>query len=385
MVAQVAVADTQSVDDRELRRARRWLWTAFAFFVAGVGVGSEWDRRWHGSHPFEDFWSPPHLFIYANVALAMGTVAYVALSPPLRRAFGQELRWPVAPVPLPGPLAMLAIGLAGIGLAGALDAIWHSTFGLDETAWSLPHALLGHSILFAVWGFVSCRLALQPRQPLIWFSALLLGWALLATAPELIGGPLLKNISPQTLQAISALQVLADDPRAQHTFRIYLAWHVDRTNPLSSLLAAFTVGLGLALLRALLRRDRWVLASAALVTAAPFLGNAQLGWARLWLPLPFLWSALVLAGAQRLGASPRWAWLLAGWACGVWWLAFVPRPGIALLAGPAALAGAWTGSRIAQVIEQPTRRPVLTLAGIVAGLLPALMGALDLYLRAKTP
>jgi hypothetical protein len=310
--------------------------------------------------------------------------------------------------------------LASLGLAGLLDGVWHTTFGLDETGWSLPHALLGHGILLTFWGFIASRLALRPQQPLSWPSRVLFGWALLATAQDLVGGPLMRNVSPRALSAVAALPVLAADARAQHTFRIYLAWHVDRTNPLYLVLAAFSVGFGLALVRWLAGAGRdarvpgappaglptkeqvavpdragtaqsptswetWMLAPAAAVTLTALLGNSQLGVARLWEPLPFLLAAGAFLLARRAGATTAGAWVIAGIAACLWLLVFVPRPILALVAGTLALPGAWAGEQVARVVDRPTRRAICALTGIVAGAIPVLMGALDLYLRAHTP
>lgn len=39
-----------------------WFAVFFDFLAFGVGVGFGWDRRWHATHPFEDFFSAPQLF-----------------------------------------------------------------------------------------------------------------------------------------------------------------------------------------------------------------------------------------------------------------------------------------------------------------------------------
>ena len=362
------------------------LWLASGLFVSGVGVGAGWDRRWHATHPFEDFWSPPHLFIYTCLLLTVGVVAVIAFSPALRARLGDDVRLPGVSLGVPAPLLLLGCGLASLGLAGALDAVWHTAFGLDETGWSLPHALLGHGVLLTCWGFVACRLALRPHRPLSPPGQLLLGWALLATAQDVLGGPLTRNMSPRSVRAIASLPALAADPRAQHTFRIYLAWHLDRTNPLFLPVAAFTTGFGLALVRRLnMRRGAWMLASAAIVAFVPLVSNPQLGPARLWEPLPFLAAAGAFLLARRAGISTGWASAIAGWATCCWLLVFVPRPALALLAGPLAMAGAWAGTIVAEVIERPAPRRVFTLTSIIAGAIPTIMGALDLYLRAHTP
>jgi hypothetical protein len=128
-----------------------------------------------------------------------------------------------------------------------------------------------------------------------------------------------------------------------------------------------------------------MLPPAAVVALVAFLANPQLGLARLWEPLPFFLAAGAFLLARRAGVPINWAWMVAGWFTCFWLLVFVHRPGLALLAGPLALAGAWAGQLVAGVIERPAPRTVFTLAGVVAGAIPALMGALDLYLRTHTP
>jgi len=55
------------------------------------------------------------------------------------------------------------------------------------------------------------------------------------------------------------------------------------------------------------------------------------------------------------------------------------------VAGPAFAVGAWLADRIWVVVSDPTRRRVLTLAILAGVCAPAVTGALDLYLRARTP
>src|SRR5947209_6380441 len=94
-VGETAAADGGSAaTSAAAGRARTLLWVAFGFFVAGVGIGTGWDRRWHATHPFEDFFSPPHLFIYSCVLLTIGTVAVLAFSLALRRRFGPDIAVP---------------------------------------------------------------------------------------------------------------------------------------------------------------------------------------------------------------------------------------------------------------------------------------------------
>ena len=146
--------------------------------------------------------------------------------------------------------------------------MWHTRFGLDETSFSMPHAMLGHGILIALLGFVACRLAIGPLR---WWSAGLLALLLLGVSIDLIGGPILRNPPPSGLQAIAAIPVLVRRRR-------FSAHHADLSRPASRPdepavlpLIAFTVGFGLRLAQRLTGpRDRWLvlLAGVSLALAA---------------------------------------------------------------------------------------------------------------------
>jgi hypothetical protein len=360
------------------------LWVAFAFFVAGVGIGTGWDRRWHATHPFEDFWSPPHLFIYTNVLLATATVVYVTFNSRVRASFGAGQWLPLFPFKVPRALMLLGAGFLVIGLGGAFDDLWHTSFGLDETNWSLPHAMLGHGILLAALGFAAARVAL-PR-PLHWLGVGVLAWVIMSVAIDLIGGPILRNPPPDALRTIANLPVLAQDPAFQHTTRIYLAWHLDRTNWLFLPMIAFSVGLGLRLAKRLTGpRDRWLILVTLVGTALTAIGpEGPSIVARLLLAPPFLPAALGYAAARRLTSNPLVAWTAAGLAACATSLVWVQNPLLAVLCAPVAVAGAWVAERLLGVIETPTRRSVIVAVVLIGLALPALTGALDLYLRTHT-
>jgi hypothetical protein len=55
-------------EDTSLSTAYRLLWLALASDLLAFGIGFDWDRRWHATLAFEDFFSPPHLFIYSTRA-----------------------------------------------------------------------------------------------------------------------------------------------------------------------------------------------------------------------------------------------------------------------------------------------------------------------------
>lgn len=116
--------------------------TATPLSVAGaVGgfamalFGVYWDDAWHTDRGRDELLSPPHLALYAGVALAVAVVAWWAWR---RRSSG----WRSV---LSGPIGV-AIAGAAVTLASApVDEWWHVSFGRDAVLWSPPHliALVG--------------------------------------------------------------------------------------------------------------------------------------------------------------------------------------------------------------------------------------------------
>ena len=70
----VITASDAARDQVGLTTAYRLLWLAVIFDILAFAFGCEWDRRWHATHPFEDFLSPPHF-------CATLTLAYLAFTP----------------------------------------------------------------------------------------------------------------------------------------------------------------------------------------------------------------------------------------------------------------------------------------------------------------
>jgi hypothetical protein len=357
---------------------------SFAFLDAGVGIGVGWDRHWHATHPFEDFFSPPHLFIYANVLLASAVAVYVTFNARLRTAFGGGEALPLFRFRVPGPLMLLGAGFVTIGLGGLFDGVWHTLFGLDETGWSLPHAMLGHGILLVMLGFVATRVALPGR--LSWFATGLLGFVLLSVSLDLLGGPILRNPPPNALRAIAALPVLANDPAYQHTSRIYLNWNLDRTNWLYLPMIGFAVGFGLRLLQRLTGpQDRWLLAVASIGLVLAAVNDEAREFGRLLLVPPFLPAAAGYAALRLAGVRGGFAWLGAGWGACLASLVFVPSLTLAIACGPVAVLGAWLAEQVLRVVDTPRRQTVILMWLVIGLAIPVASGALDLYLRQNTP
>jgi hypothetical protein len=360
--------------------AYRLLWLAVAFDVLAFGVGFGWDRNWHQTHPFEDFFSPPHLFVYSMHFLATLTLMWITFMPDLRVHFGPAFRLFPFPFPVPGAIAIAGGGFVVTALAGIFDAVWHTRFGLDETAWSFPHSMLGFGIFVAFVGIAACRIAIAGEFPIGWPSAIVFGFLLLAVSIDRFAGPFERNISIAELEVIRRIPVLAAEPPFQHTIRIYEAYDITRLNPLFIPLAAAGAGLGIRLLQRFDPRPLLILGLTAVVSyTAPW--------------VPYLIPGAIVAVAGKRSAS--WRWLgAAGFAFGgaaAFISVAISRREVgfplfgALVAMVTFAIGAWLADRIWRVVVDPTRRAVLTFV-VVAGLCaPALTGALDLYLRAHTP
>lgn len=380
-------------------RARRLLWWTCGLFILTIGIGRAWDAYWHVTRAFDTFFSPPHLFVYAMTVFLALLVTFMIFSRAFRLWFGAGFR--VAPLPfaVPGALIILAGGFAILALAGLLDSIWHTRFGLDETAWSTPHAMIGWALLVAALGFVACRLALRPYRPLSWRTAVLLGYLILGFSAAPFLGPFYGNTTPGRVRAVAAIPVLAAQPEAQHTFRIYLDWGLTRANPVLIPLGALWAGAALALVRGLDRRPWVVLTTTGLWSLLALLGERRSA-RRLdqllpvsddpasWLPLPLFLAALALVMALEIDLSERWAWAAAGVIFGLAvFLAWGAHPLAALLvivAAPAMVCGARLGQWSYRALERPLASHVrrLLLAGVGV---PLVVGIIDLALRAATP
>jgi hypothetical protein len=404
MVASRAAAGAVPASEASsLNRARAMLWLTFGTFMITILVGLGWDRRWHATHAFETFLSPPHLFIYGMSALGFSLALAMVIVPDFRRWFGTALSVPMLPFAVPGALLILVGGFALQAQAGMVfDNFWHTNFGLDETGWSFPHAMLGWSFFVTLLGFVACRLALRPQRAIAWYSASLLGLLLLMFSVAPFLGPLHGNRTPDTVRAINMIPVLLDQSAFQHTIRIYLTWDLTRENPIFLLLSPLWMGAGLILLRRLDPRARVWLAVALvwwLVTTLGDLGQAR-GLDRLfglslernpanWISMPLFPAALVLALALAVGLSERWAMALAGWVLAVLtWLIWRQQPfGLLLTAagGPLAVLGTWIGQRIYHVLDRPTVKSVFWFLLLAALVTPFASGLVDLILRRLTP
>jgi hypothetical protein len=359
-------------EDSSLSAAYRLLWLAVIFDFLAFGVGFDWDRRWHATHPFEDFFSPPHLFIYSMHLCATITLAYIAFTPNLRRWFGAAFRLPPFPFPVPGPIALAGAGFVLIALAGVFDGIWHTSFGLDETGWSFPHSMLGWGIFVAFLGNASCRVALREWRPIGIWSALVFGLLILETSVMRFAGPLATNLSREVVELIARIPVLAAEPAFQHTARIYITADLTRHNPLFVPLISLSAGMGLGLLRAFDARAPVTVLLTALASWTSTL-------------IPFLIPGIILAvGRTHPETAVIRVLAAAGFALTtavIWQGSLVG----AIVGTVLFYAGLLIAERVWSVVARPTRSGVLAIATVFGLALPALTGVVDLALRARIP
>ncbi len=398
----VAVHTTfDSTPDRvNYRRAwRAWRWAFFILLIGGV-TGAAWDGLWHISQPFDGFWSPPHVFVYGVCTLTGFIVVGMVFSGAIRRAFGPAFAVGIVPFRVPGALFILGSGLVLVGFAGlVLDNYWHSNFGLDETSWSFPHAMLGWTILLVVLGFISCRLALRSYKPLRWWSTVGLGTMVLIFTARPILGPLEANRTLETVRSESLIPVFLTQPPTQHAFRIVEEWNLTRTNPMLIVLGALWAGAALAFIRRLDNRAGVLLLIALLWEVSDSARN-RAEWLSQYGPLsnnpanylalPILVPAIVLLLLLRVRVAQKWAWLGAGLAFGlmvysIWHTPNLFAFGLTLLAAPMMLVGKFLGEHVYGLVEKPyslSRVAPLLLAAVVA---PLVTGLADLWLRSATP
>ncbi len=150
---------------------RQLVGTGATIAAAFITIGLFWDELWHRLYGVgavvDDFFWRPHILLYAgmgiNAIFALGGMFLIMQhgKGTLRQRFRAE--------PLVG-LLTLAAGFQVV--TAPLDPMWHQIFGLDITAWSLPHLLLGLGLLAVMLVGSSIQYALVERRGWRFWSGL---------------------------------------------------------------------------------------------------------------------------------------------------------------------------------------------------------------------
>jgi hypothetical protein len=365
--------------------------------LLGGSAGVTWDRVWHATEPFDGFWSPPHVVVYVTVALASFMAMALLFRDRYRRAFGQGFSVGVLPFRVPGGLFILLAALGLLGFAGAvLDNLWHSAFGLNETGWSFPHAMLGTGLFLLACGFLAARQGMNDK-PVPASTKVMLGFLIVWLAFGVFTGPPGGNRTPESLGFFfTYIPALASQDSAQQVYRIYDAYNLTRTNPLFFVLASIWLGAALAFLRRLDQRASITLLVMLLLVVFDY-GNRDFGetFAQFvpglgdqanWEAVPVLLPAclyLLLARWRENWALGAAAVLFGVMCVNIWGERQSAQWLLALVLPAFALAGAWLGRRCHDILRAPhTFQQVLPLLVFAAGL-PLLTGIVDLALRAS--
>ena len=320
-------------------RSQQDLWTLGVLPVLALGalaglLGIYWDVAWHIDVGRNTFFTPPHNFLFASIAVVLATSFYGLLRD--RRDTPFHLRWGTLRLH-PGVL-IVAVGAALELLFAPMDELWHQLFGLDVTLWAPMHliGILGLT-LASFGGLVSAwleqRLAVNEARRrhfgrvTLFFAAAVLGWTLLLLAefdfntpqfPSFWHPVLLTGLPPLVLvlvRTLTARRWAATLTALLYTaFRLGLAGGLTTTasldlagdtRPLIPLL--LVAGLAVDLLA---RRDHpgWLLGLAAgaviLLTNWPLVA---LGGGIVWYPEVLARAVLPgLALAAATGASGAW-------------------------------------------------------------------------------
>ncbi|HEX9709579.1 MAG TPA: hypothetical protein VGB42_06400 [Candidatus Thermoplasmatota archaeon] len=376
-------------------RALHLLYGSLGSFVGCLLLGTAWDVYWHSQNLFETFLTPPHLLMYAGVASAGAFAVAATYRPELGRWFGAPIPLRFPPASVPGSVLLVGSG-ALLALSGAvLDDGWHAAYGLDETRWSLPHAMVAWAVLLTLLGFLSCRMSLAAHLPITRAGSAAFGGALMMYSFVVFLGPMFLSSTPEAVAKGATLPGF-QGPDAQHYFRIVAQWELYRTNALYPALVGLWAGSFIAMARGFEPRPvafvgmlavGTAVLSAAGVALALYVG--VLGSPGVWLPPMLLPSVVLLLWVESKG-GPEWLGL-AGCGAALGGLTFASYGGSAagmlasLLAVPALFLGHRLGRLALRAVAHPGLRNVQALVLAMGLTVPALLALVDVYLRTSTP
>jgi hypothetical protein len=328
----------------------------FGTLAVGAGlafsVGTLWDEVWHrlvGGFGNDFLW-PPHLLLYGSMA----TMAFFAVfgigrlvltgKGDLRARFRRE--------PLVGTLALVC---SYVVVNAPVDELWHRIYGVDITAWSLPHLSLFNGLAITLLVAIPLLLTLVPRtawrglEGLRWQEvlAVVMGGCALSLFSQL-GTSEWENLSPSVLSSPTYVAFVA---RPEWLYPVVLtsiaafigctvAFAVRRVG------IATLVGVTCVLIRA--------------VGIYPFGGaGVHMGFFSqlMFLPLLVLLDAYFALRVRR-NLEPTWSWLPMLAVCGAYLAVLIPAvasfmvyprvnmetlPGMVLWGLVMGLASTWAG------------------------------------------
>jgi hypothetical protein len=154
------VADPQSASASSERRqvvAALVVVSGLLFITGGV-----WDEVWHRTYgvgaALDDFLWRPHQLIYGSMGL-MALFALFGVLVGLRGQGGLRQRFRSEPM-----IGLVGLAAAYLSLSAPSDLVWHQIYGLDITAWSLPHMLFGVGVGLVMFCALALQLSVLPKR-----------------------------------------------------------------------------------------------------------------------------------------------------------------------------------------------------------------------------
>ena len=132
--------------------------------LVNIAMGSLWDEVWHAKYgiPFgEDFFWRPHQMLYFGFIVTIGVAAW-GLYTVLTKGEGTlQQRFSTDPV-----LGLAIMSGAYLAFALPADPVWHEIYGVDLSAWSLPHIIL--VIMVLVMGMTAAAMQISTEKRHEW-------------------------------------------------------------------------------------------------------------------------------------------------------------------------------------------------------------------------
>ncbi len=153
--------------ERPSQRLAGWLGVLLGLSAVEFVAGALWDASKHiltGIVPAgADFLWPPHLLIYGSflISLIIAIIAVAIVAWPGWRAGERDPRLWIRRNPYLGLVALASL-YSLLSIPG--DALWHALYGIDLTAWSPPHLIIGFMMCAVTISAVGVLVQARPAQ-----------------------------------------------------------------------------------------------------------------------------------------------------------------------------------------------------------------------------
>ena len=148
---------------RTASASRTWIGPLGALAALAVLLATAWDVSWHQTIGRDNVLMPPHLMLYAGIALSAGLAGWMILDASRRTSDDGAIS--IGPLRGPTGAWVMAWGIAVNGLAILIDLWWHQAYGLDVAIASVPHTTISIGFLALVGGMLLVVLARLNREP----------------------------------------------------------------------------------------------------------------------------------------------------------------------------------------------------------------------------